>query len=128
MELKDLKTREKVKEIYLSEVGNQGAEDYIKANPGKSGNLIFKIMSCEIEAVKEYSNQFIEFINSGEGYRTPAEFVYVLCGLRLALRSLLSMPFDKEIKQKIKELNEMVKKCVGSVCGYVEKPTEKDDA
>lgn len=133
--MKDLKVREKLKAIYQS----GAVDELIKSidNGEKSNQQIEKaviiasmIQDTELKAVSEYSKQFVDMINAGSGYRNPAEWPYVICGMRLACRTLLQLPIDPPVRKHIKELNEQVKKCISSVCGYaqVDPKPEEDDA
>lgn len=128
--MEDLKTREKLKDIYKScdlEGLVREIDSCDKPPIEKAVRVAAMIQDTELKAVSDYSSQFIKMINEGSGYRTPAEWPYVICGMRLAVRGLLQLPLDPAVKKHIKELNEQVKKIVVPNVGFVGKKEEKDD-
>lgn len=130
--MEDLKTREKLIDIYKScdlEGLVREIDSCDKPPIEKAVRVAAMIQDTELKAVSDYSSQFIKMINEGSGYRTPAEWSYVICGMRLACRTLLQLPLNPPVRKHIKELNEQVKKCISSVCGYAQvdpKPEEGD--
>ena len=109
--MQDLKAREQLKKIYSDLKGNELLKlydkDEDKAPLGDALFLVKELTETELAAVSAYSAQFIDFINTGNGHRCMAEWPYVVCGMRLALRTLSSLPIPDEIRDRIKQLNEI---------------------
>lgn len=132
--MKNLKTIDKIKTIFDEEIGKHpdGTEFGEEALHGvpreKITELDNRIILCELDAVEEYSKQFVDFINDCDASsRTTMEWVYVICGMRLAVRSLLKLPIRQDVKKRIKELNAVVKEYVGTDVGYIGHVEENDE-
>ena len=132
--MKNLKTIDKIKTIFDEEIGKHpdgktSAEEATRGvPPEKIIELKKRLVICELDAVEEYSKQFVSFINDCDASsRTTSEWVYIICGMRLAVRSLLKLPIKPEVKSKIKELNSIVKEYVGTNVGFVGVAEDKDE-
>ena len=132
--MKNLKTIDKIKTIFDEEIGKHpdGTESGEEALHGvpreKITELKRRIILCELDAVEEYSKQFVDFINNCDASsRTTTEWCYIICGMWLAVRSLLKLPINPEAKGKIKELNNVVKEFVGTNVGYIGVAEDKDE-
>lgn len=132
--MKNLKTIDKIKTIFDEEIGKHpdgtgSGEEALRGVPReKITELKKRIILCELDAVEEYSKQFVSFINDCDASsRTTTEWVYIICGMRLAVRSLLKLPIKPDVKSKIKELNNIVKEYVGTNVGYFGIAEDKDE-